>query len=160
MENTFFDEENVSVMHNAPLTDRVNAAPSILRGLSGTETVIALSVFFPFFLIIGVIISSITGKWMIAPLAGFIGSFTAVWFGAGYIAGIKRNRPDHYYNQAAAIWLDKIGGPKSKFIRYSGNWEIGRTFITASSSKSKKRPKPTASKQSTTETKIEGQTSE
>ena len=60
-------------------------------------------------------------------LAG-VGVVATVVATASLFQRLKRNRPDGYYQQRFAIWLDERGLRRSTFIRRSGPWDIGRSF--------------------------------
>ncbi len=112
----------------APPTDRVNSAPAILRGLSATETMLALAVFFVMWLAVSIVLYVITRSWMVIPLLSAIGPLVTVWMAGGQLAKLKRNRPDYYYMHATGWWLERIGLIRTRFITVDGAWSIGRTM--------------------------------
>lgn len=44
----------------------------------------------------------------------------------GWLAKVKRNKPDYYYQHRFKLWLAKNGLQKSRFIDHDGFWETGR----------------------------------
>ena len=124
---TFFDDDG-RVPDVAPLTDRVNSEPPVLRGLSVTEVMIATALFFPAWLVIGSLASHLFHHWQILILLGIFGPLMSVWASAGLLASIKRNRPDHYYWQAWRWWLHHRGLWAVPFISHRGAWDLGRTL--------------------------------
>ena len=128
--NTFFDDDGTeqAVGLVAPLTDRVNSEPAILKGLTATETVIAMAVFFPAWIFLGAVVSWLVGRWQVVMLVGVIGPLASVWFGAGFLAAKKRNRPDHYYLHAFGWWRHRFGLGAIPFISLRGAWDLGRSM--------------------------------
>ena len=114
--------------HDDLLADRLNAEPAIFKGCSSSE--------------LGVIVGLAALVWLPGSLllAGLMGAVT-MGFGlagvrvvasvvatASLFQRLKRNRPDGYYQQRFAIWLDDVGLRRSSFVRRSGPWDIGRSF--------------------------------
>ena len=135
---TFFDDDG-SAADVAPLTDRVNSEPPVLRGLSITEVMIATALFFPVWLCIGFLAARLFHHWQIFILLGIFGPLVSVWASAGLLASIKRNRPDHYYWQAWLWWLHRHGLWTVPFISHHGAWDLGRSLPPARSSASSRR---------------------
>lgn len=129
--HTFFDDDDggdLSVAPVAPLTDRVNSEPPIMRGLSATETLVAMAVWFPLWFFIGTLFALLFGHWQILALMGVIGPLVSVWVSAGFLARFKRNRPDHYYRHAFVGWRHRLGLGQSPFISRRGAWDLGRSM--------------------------------
>lgn len=139
---TFFDDDGSHVADVAPLTDRVNSEPPVLRGLSVTEVMIATALFFPVWLVIGLLAARLFSHWQILILLGIFGPLFSVWASAGLLASVKRNRPDHYYRQAWRWWLHRHGLWTAPFISHHGAWDLGRTLPPprASASGGRRRP--------------------
>jgi conjugative transfer region protein (TIGR03750 family) len=130
MSGTFFDDDGGATAADvdAPLTDRVNSEPPIMKGLSATETLYAMLVAFPLWTLIGAILAVIVSHWQILMICGVIGPMVSVWFGAGFLASFKRNRPDHYYLHAFIRWRHRLGLGRSPFVVRSGGWDLGRSM--------------------------------
>lgn len=125
----FFDDDAGSrAAREAPLTDRVNSEPPILKGLSVKEVTVASTVIFPLWLVIGAVVSRMFHMWQILALVGIVGPILSLWACAGYLAGLKRNRPDHYYWQAFRSRLGQLGIVASPFISRTGSWDLGRSM--------------------------------
>ena len=128
--DTFFDEDGGSTQlaagQLAPLTDRVNNEPPILKGLSATETGVAMAVFFPLWFVVGGAFAFLFHHWQILMLMGVIGPMVSVWVSAGSFARLKRNRPDHYYLHFFVRALHRLGLKRSPFIVRPGGWSLGR----------------------------------
>jgi conjugative transfer region protein (TIGR03750 family) len=144
MSGTFFDDDEsaVAISVVAPLTDRVNSEPPILKGLSASEALYAAMVFFPLWLLVGGILGFAFGSWQVVMALTVIGPMVSVWVSAGYLAGLKRNRPDHYYVHAFALWRHRLGLGVAPFITRSGVWELGRPFETAAPNRKTARKTP------------------
>lgn len=128
--NTFFDDDgsDVTVAQVAPLTDRVNSEPPILKGLSATETMVAMAVLFPLWFVVGGLLALLFKRWQILPLLAVIGPMVSVWMGAGFFASFKRNRPDHYYWHAFVWKRHHLGFGVAPFIAHRGAWDLGRSM--------------------------------
>ena len=129
--NTFFDDDEAdgaTIALVAPLTERVNSEPPIMRGLSATETMVAMAVFFPLWFVLGAACAVLFGRWQILMLMGVIGPMVSVWVSAGFLARFKRNRPDHYYWHAFIRWRHRLGIGSSVFIVHRGAWDLGRSM--------------------------------
>jgi conjugative transfer region protein (TIGR03750 family) len=120
------DELLESEDSSVPITDRCNTEPAILRGLSYSEAKVAIWFVTPFWLLIGVVVAFATEIWAIAVLVASLGPMLTVWILAGWLARIKRNKPDYYYLHRANFWLAKNGLRKSVLINHYGYWELGR----------------------------------
>lgn len=108
------------------LAERLNAEPVIFRGCSASE--------------LGVIVALATGLWLpLSLLLAWWGGALTMGFGfagIGVVATVlciaslfqrfKRHRPDGYYQQWCALWLDQRGLKRAPFIQRSGTWDIGR----------------------------------
>ena len=126
----FFDDDGsaTAVALVAPLTDRVNSEPPILKGLSASETGYAALAFFPLWILIGGFFAYVFRHWQILMAMGVICPLASVWVSAGYLAKLKRNRPDHYYVHAFAWWRHRLGLGLAPFIALRGAWDLGRSM--------------------------------
>lgn len=109
------------------LADRLNAEPAIFRGCSSSElgviVGVAALVWLPVSLILAWLAGAITMGFGIAG----IGIVATVLLTASLFQRLKRNRPDGYYQQQIALWLDDRGLKRSFVVRRSGAWDIGRS---------------------------------
>ena len=112
----------------APVTDRVNVEPAIMRGMTVTEARLIALVAFPLCILLGVILLMITGFWQFILMLGMVGPLVALWVGSGYLQTIKRGRPDGYYTQAIHLWLAKRGLTTNQFLSHNGQWDLGRSM--------------------------------
>ncbi|MCK0508628.1 TIGR03750 family conjugal transfer protein [Aromatoleum anaerobium] len=126
--------------HGAPLPDRVNAEPAIIRGLSSTESVwvigLAFLLWFPVSGVLGFAFRSL-------PMAVFVivtGPLATAWLVSGQMATVKRNRPDYYYIHLALHRFASMHLIRSPFVTHSGAWEIGRTLPPVQDRKARRRP--------------------
>jgi len=123
---------------HAPLTDRANNEPAIMRGLTASETQIAALIFFPVWVVIGVLVAFITKIWAIGVLIASLAPMVTVWVLAGWLATIKRDRPDNFYLHKYWHWMAKSGFSKGHFINHNGHWDIGLEFDAQRTSKKNK----------------------
>ncbi len=109
------------------LADRLNVEPAIFKGCSSSElgviAGVAALVWLPVSLVLAGLIGAVT---MGLGLAG-VGVVATVVVTATLFQRLKRNRPDGYYQQRFVIWLHDRGLRRSRLIRRSGSWDIGRT---------------------------------
>jgi conjugative transfer region protein (TIGR03750 family) len=123
----------------APLTDRANSEPAILRGLTSTETSIAAIIAFVFWAFLGVLVALISKIWAIGVLIASLAPMLTVWVLAGWLASVKRDRPDSFYVHKFWEWRAKSGLAKSPFITHKGYWDIGREFDVARTKRKRKK---------------------
>jgi conjugative transfer region protein (TIGR03750 family) len=122
------DQQGESTRFRAPVTDRVNVEPAIMRGMTVTEARLIALVTFPICLLLGVILLMITGFWQFILMLGMVGPLVALWVGSGYLQKIKRGRPDGYYTQAIHLWMAKRGLTTNQFLSHNGQWDLGRSM--------------------------------
>lgn len=129
-DKTFFDDDGsgANLMLAAPLTDRVNSEPPILRGLSAPETIVAAAVFFPIWVVLGIVLSLLFHHWQIGMILSVLGPLGSVWVSAGFFAKLKRDRPDHYYVHWFSWWRHRRGLGRSPFVSRYGAWDLGRSM--------------------------------
>ncbi|OAD41696.1 hypothetical protein LPB72_10275 [Hydrogenophaga crassostreae] len=120
-------QEEVS-RFRAPVTDRVNVEPAIIRGMTVTEAKVISLVAVPVFLVIGGIVLLVTGFWQFILVLGIAGPLFTLWYASGRLQKIKRNRPDGYYTQAIHFWLAKRGLVTSHYLSLHGHWDLGRSL--------------------------------
>lgn len=109
------------------LADRLNEQPAIFRGCSSTElgaiSGIAAAIWIP----VCVVVAGMLGNFAIGFSIGGIMIGVTVVVMATIFQKVKRNRPDGYYQHLLFCMLEDLGVWKSKFIRRSGFWSVGRT---------------------------------
>lgn len=126
MDDNFDGENAVSSRADAPLTDRANREPAILRGLTSSEAQLAIFIVMPIYTMIGLVVAFVTKIWALGVLIASLAPMLTVWALAGWLATIKRNKPDYYYLHRFNFWLAQNGLRKSRFIDHAGYWELGR----------------------------------
>lgn len=108
------------------LPERLNAAPAIFRGCSSAElgviVLVAIAVWLPLSLGIAGALGAVTMGFGLAGI-GIVGTVVGV---ATLFQGLKRNRPDGYYQQRLMLWLHRVGLRRSPLIQRSGVWDLGR----------------------------------
>ena len=112
----------------APVTDRVNAEPAILNGMTVTEAkmiALASSIVFG---VIGGLIFAVTRVWQAFLLLLIFGPGVTLWFSSTYLQRIKRGRPESYYTQAIHLWMAQHSLAKPNFIQHGGYWDLGRSL--------------------------------
>lgn len=112
----------------APLTDRVNVEPPILRGITSTEAQVIGILSLVACVAAGLLVYAITGFWQLILLFSIFGPLMTVWISAGYLATIKRGRPDGYYGQAMRLWAIRHGLMRPRFTLHDGGWGLGRSL--------------------------------
>ena len=137
MEKKFFDDDGsgANLMAVAPLTDRVNSEPPILKGLSASETIICAAVFFPIWVFIGIVLGLLLRLWQVGLILSVLGPLGSVWVSAGFFAKLKRDRPDHYFVHWFGDWRQRHGLGQSAFVCRLGAWDLGRSMPQISSRK-------------------------
>ena len=127
-ENTGEHAQAAQRLH-APLTDRVNAEPAILHGMSVSEAKVIFLVSFAVFSVIAVIVLVFTHIWQLFLALIVFGPLATLWYGSQYLEVIKRGYPDAYYSQAIHRWLAERGLAEAHFMLYSGQWSLGRPLV-------------------------------
>jgi len=108
-----------------PLTDRVNTAPAIINGMTGTEANLIAAVSFALSLFVGGVIYLVTRFWPLLVIVCIGGPLLALWYGSLYLQKVKRDRPDGFYVQAIHIYLSGLGIFRCHFNRHHRFYEIG-----------------------------------
>lgn len=108
------------------LPERLNAAPAIFRGCSSAElgviVVVACAVWLPLSLALAAWLGAVTMGFGLAGI-GIVGTVVGV---ATLFQGLKRNRPEGYYQQRAVLWLHRAGIRRTPLIQRNGVWDLGR----------------------------------
>ena len=109
------------------LAERLNAEPAIFKGCSSSElgmiVGLAALVWLPVSLAVAALAGAVTMGFGLAGI-GIVATTVAI---AALFQRLKRNRPDGYYQQRLALWLDARGLKRAPYIRRSGWWDIGRS---------------------------------
>ena len=122
----------------APLTDRTNREPAILRGLTSSEAHTAIIVVMPFWVVVALIVAVTTKMWALGVLIASLAPMLTIWGGAGWLAKKKRNKPDYYYLHSYRLWLAK-NGFRNPFISHKGMWDLGREINCQSLGRKEKK---------------------
>lgn len=109
------------------LADRLNAEPAIFRGCSSSELGVIVGVAALVWLPVSLILAWLAGAITMGFGMAGIGIVATVLLTASLFQRLKRNRPDGYYQQQIALWLDDRGLKRSFVVRRSGAWDIGRS---------------------------------
>lgn len=113
------------------LADRLNTEPVIFNGCSSSELGVIVGVAALVWLPVSLVLAGLAGAVTMGfGLAG-IGVVATVLATASLLQRLKRNRPDGYYQQRLIIWVDDHTVRRSRFLRRSGPWDIGRTAHAA-----------------------------
>jgi conjugative transfer region protein (TIGR03750 family) len=113
---------------SAPLTDRVNVEPPILRGMTQSEATVVGLAALAVWVAVGAVLALVVGLWQVLPVAAVFGPLITLWRASSVLARLKRNRPDGYYRQALAMDLAARGLARQRFIRHAGYWSLGRAL--------------------------------
>lgn len=112
---------------NEILADRLNEQPTIFRGCSSQELVTIVWVAAVIWIPACVVISTALGYAMVGFSIGAIGVGATVFVVATIFQKLKRGKPYGYYQQLLACFLEDKHIWRSKFVRRSGPWALGRT---------------------------------
>lgn len=85
----------------------------------------AIFIVMPIYAVIGLVVAFVTSIWALGVLIASLAPMLTVWVVAGWLAKVKRNKPDYYYQHRFKLWLAKNGLKKSRFIDHDGFWETG-----------------------------------
>jgi conjugative transfer region protein (TIGR03750 family) len=110
----------------APLADRVNVEPPIINGMSQSEASYTALVAFVVWCVVGLLVAWASGLWPLFIVTAAAGTLGTVWPLSQYMATLKRNRPDGYYEQWIRRRLASVGLRRSRLICHHGHWQLGR----------------------------------
>lgn len=127
-------ERGAARLSPAPLTDRANSEPAIMRGLTASETQLAAFIALPFWVVVGVLVAIASEVWALGVLIASLAPMVTVWMLGGRLASIKRDRPDGFYMHKFWQWRAKAGLGESPFITHDGYWDIGRDIVARTGS--------------------------
>lgn len=111
---------------SAPLTDRVNAEPAIIHGMSATEGAYIGAAAFGTGFGLGFLIFLVTEFWPLILIFSIGFPIIFLWYGSMYLQKIKRGKPEGTYTQALHIYFAKAGFFKSRYLTHDGYFELGR----------------------------------
>jgi conjugative transfer region protein (TIGR03750 family) len=109
-----------------PTTDRVNAQPPILNGMTASEAKVISLVALGVWVGVGVAVTAIVGVWQLMLLFAIVLPLVTIWLVSSKLAEIKRDRPHGYHQQLIHRWCAAHGLAHSRFIVRSGHWSLGR----------------------------------
>ena len=109
------------------LADRLNVEPAIFKGCSSSELGVIVGVAALIWLPVSILLAWLMGVATMGFGIAGIGVVATVMVMARVFQGLKRGRPDGYYQQQVMIWLDERGIRCAPFVRRTGAWDIGRT---------------------------------
>ncbi|ATH15472.1 TIGR03750 family conjugal transfer protein [Delftia acidovorans] len=110
------------------MTDRVNAEPAIINGMSATEATYIGAASFGVSVVLGGVLFFLTGFWHFIFLLGIALPMVTIWYSSFYLQSIKRSKPERWYVQAFRIYLARKGIVKSRYITHDGYMELGRSI--------------------------------
>lgn len=125
--------------NDAPLTDRVNAEPAILRGLSSSEALMAIVLSFAFWIPVSLVIGFAVGHLQVSVIFMGAGPICTVWLLSGWFQKVKRDQPDYVYLHKYKKWMAAKGLSVPRFLSRSGYFDIGRSVPNAIHRSSGKR---------------------
>lgn len=108
-------------------SDRINFEPTLYKGCTlhelmflafmcfGGCSVIFITLFLIFF-----------GKILLGLALAIPASFLAIMIIATFLGNFKLNKPQGYYQQRIALWLEDLGIRKTEYVRRSGKWSVRR----------------------------------
>lgn len=109
------------------LADRLNVQPAIFRGCSSSELGAIVGIGAAIWLPICVVVAGMLGNFAIGFSAAGIMIGVTVVIIATIFQKVKRNRPDAYYQHLLVCFFEDLGVWRSRFIRKTGYWALGRT---------------------------------
>ena len=112
----------------APLVDRPNGEPPIVRGLTATELAWAAGLAFFCWLPAGLVLARVAGTPVVAVLFCSIVPTATVYVLAGWFLRLKRDRPQDYHILLAKRTLACAFGLGERYIDRLGLWDLGRSL--------------------------------
>ena len=108
------------------LADRLNTEPLIFRGCSSSELgVICLGAIL-FWFPVGLITAGLAGAAMMGLGMAALSVIATIVIVASLFQHLKRGRPDGYYQQLIITRLHDRSLYRSRLIRHTGVWDLGR----------------------------------
>lgn len=106
---------------------RLDGEPVIFRGCTTSELGVLMLGAVLFWLPMGFVIAWSLGIFGMGMGLAAVGVFVTVVVTASVFQRIKRDRPEGYYLQYAAVVLHRQGLRQAPFLLRSGLWDLGRT---------------------------------
>jgi len=103
----------------------IDTEPMLVLGCSGKEMISLAGAGAVAGLVIGIILSIITGFWIFVLIPTILISAGTVYFGGKKLGKAKEGRPDGYFNRLLSTKLTKIGFSKNYVLR-TGYWRVRR----------------------------------
>ena len=123
---------------HAPLVDRTNGAPPILRGLTSSEMFWAAGLAFVAWLPPGIVIGHKLHPVVAVLVCGAMPIVT-VYLLAGWFQRLKRDRPQGYHVLLAKRMAARHFALPDRFVGLRSLWDLGRSLRPAPSPR---RPRP------------------
>ncbi|MBP2170717.1 conjugative transfer region protein (TIGR03750 family) [Erwinia toletana] len=110
------------------LPDRLNREPTVFRGLTVTELMMALAAGLMAGAVAGTLLTLFSGHWPLIPTSMLACAALCVQSGGRWLARLKRGRPDSWLYQALAAWLAQHGLGDRQLMINSDVWVIRRSL--------------------------------
>jgi conjugative transfer region protein (TIGR03750 family) len=107
------------------LPNRLNEPPSVFNGCSWEEIAWVSALAFVVSLLLGVMVISLGGKWIVLFACLTVGTLVGIYIGSKIMSRVKRGKPPGYYKTGMHIKLQKLGIRKITTITKSRVWDIG-----------------------------------
>ncbi|QIA76788.1 TIGR03750 family conjugal transfer protein [Rodentibacter caecimuris] len=105
------------------LPERINRSPTVFRGMTMTEIFVVAGIGAVVGVVIGLLVVLLFGLGLyIIPLVALLLGWVSIRFGGGYIARLKRGKPDAWFER----YIQFKRSP-SKFITEETHWSIHRS---------------------------------
>ena len=109
-------------------SDRINFEATLFKGCTLHELMFLAAISFGFTIVFFVLVFSLLfGKALIGLAFAILAGFFVMMLLANKLGDIKQNKPQGYYQQRIALWLEDKGLMKSIYVRRSGPWSVRRT---------------------------------
>lgn len=108
------------------LADRLNTEPLIFRGCSSSELGVICFGAALFWFPVGLIMAALAGAVMMGLGVAALAVIATIVVVASLFQRLKRGRPDGYYQQMIITHLHDRGWYRSRLVRRSGTWDLGR----------------------------------
>ena len=113
------------------LPDRLNGEPVVFRGLTSVELGVLAGGAIAFWLPVCLLAAGFAGFFMMGFGLAALLTLATVWLVSFWVQGVKRGKPDGYHLLRLSLLLHDLKLKRSPFIRYSGLWDIRRSWAPA-----------------------------
>ena len=110
------------------LPDRLNREPTVYRGLTTSELLLAVLSGLIAGLIAGSVLAILAGSWPVIPTAMLLSAAFSVQAGGRWLARLRRGRPDCWLYQMLAAQLARYGLGEQRLVQHSAVWVIRRSL--------------------------------